>query len=367
MWVSFYFSNQKSSVLSSRAIGTVHKPQFENPRPAESSSYGWSPGANPPVPPDFFPSSLLPRQRVLSGQNDVEMAIPDLDPPCPSILPSPVTVDQNLISAPRPGQGILGSSPSPTLAALSTSLQPLPGKPVVPGLVSQINSCETNPLTLKVSSASISDFNWASRCKGASKFPNTAVEVSVSGEGNPRVKVPNAFFERRARLHSDYIVGIFYGNAPSYGKVWAVLNYLWGKDQKVKIHTLSKNAFLFHIPSAPLRNEILQHELWRVGDSPFFVTEWKASFSLDPPSLQKAPLWATLNQVSFDLLTDEGLSFLSRPLGKIVDAKPFSTVSSAEIKVIINLKDPLPKTIEVEREDREIVVIFVSYPWLPPL
>ncbi|KAL0674110.1 hypothetical protein Bca4012_002091 [Brassica carinata] len=63
------------------------------------------------------------------------------------------------------------------------------------------------------------------------------------------------------------------------------------------------------------------------------------SFSIDPPSLQRAPIWATLDKVPFDLLTDEGLEIISKPLGKIVDAKSFSSVSSVD----------------------------VTYPWLPPL
>ncbi|WZY93260.1 hypothetical protein YC2023_065589 [Brassica napus] len=180
-------------------------------------------------------------------------------------------------------------------------------------------------------------------------------------------RVPNAVFERGANLHSDYIVGIFYGNAPSYGKIWGVLNFLWGKDRRVTIHKLTANAYLFHIPSTSLRQKVLQHELWRVGDSPFFVTEWKASFALDPPSLQKAPVWVKLANVPFDLLTDEGLAIISEPLGVIVDAKPFTSVSEAEIKVVVDLLQPLMKTVEVEREDGGIQVITVTYPWLPPL
>nr|VDD32653.1 unnamed protein product [Brassica oleracea] len=193
-------------------------------------------------------------------------------------------------------------------------------------------------------------FSWAERSKKAGKFPKSSLPV-------PRIKVPNVVFERGANLHSDYIVGIFNGNAPSYGKIWGVLNFLWGKDRRVTIHNLTANAYLFHIPSPSLRQKVLQHELWRVGDSPFFVTEWKASFALDPPSLQKAPVWVKLANVPFDLLTDEGFAIISAPLGVIVDAKPFTSVSEAEIKLVVDLLQPLMKTVEVE----------LTYPWLPPL
>lgn len=121
----------------------------------------------------------------------------------------------------------------------------------------------------------------------------------------------NTVFERGAKLHSDYIVGLFYGNAPSYRKIWGVLNFLWGKDRRVPVQNLTANAFLFHIPSAALRRRILQHELWRVGDSPFFVTEWKSDFCLNPPSLESAPLWVTISNIPFDLVTDEGMGYLA--------------------------------------------------------
>lgn len=88
---------------------------------------------------------------------------------------------------------------------------------------------------------------------------------------------------------------------------------------------------------------------------------------MDPPSLQKSPVWVKLANVLFDLLTDEGLAIISKPLGVIVDAKPFTSVSEAKIKVVVDLLQPLLKTVEVEREDGGIQVISVTYPWLPPL
>ncbi|WZZ59721.1 hypothetical protein YC2023_059828 [Brassica napus] len=155
--------------------------------------------------------------------------------------------------------------------------------------------------------------------------------------------------------------------APSYGKIWGVLNYLWGKDRRVTIHNLSNNVYIFYIPSVALRQCILQHELWRVGDSPFFVAEWKAAFSIDHPSLNLAPIWVTLSKVPFDLLTDEGLEIISKPLGRIVDAKPFSSVSSVDGKVVVDFTVRMPETSEIERENGLVDVLEVSYSWLPSL
>lgn len=86
-----------------------------------------------------------------------------------------------------------------------------------------------------------------------------------------------------------------------------------------------------------------------------------------PPSLEKAPIRAKIGNIPFDLVTEEGLSYIARPLGQMVDAKPFSSINSADIKVIVDLTKPLPKELEIERDDGLLCIISFSYPWLPPL
>ncbi|KAJ0256894.1 hypothetical protein HA466_0078550 [Hirschfeldia incana] len=312
----------------------------------------------PPVPPDLLfllaPESVDP---LASSQQVVKDTI---------MAEASTTSDKIDNSLPRDGA-------SPNLAAPPSGLS-VPATATVKSLTAPIDGNQAGASSspsgdgkAKGSSSQGTEFNWLSRAKTARQFPKSDIPVTQSGEGVPRVKIPNSVFERGAKAHSDYIVGIFYGNAPSYGKIWGVLNYLWGRDRRVTIHNLSKNAFLFHIPSVALRQRILQHELWRVGDSPFFVTEWKASYSIDPPSLQRAPIWATLNKVPFDLLTDEGLEIIAKPLGKIVDAKPFSSVSSVDVKVVVDLTVKLPDLVEIERENGSVDVLEVTYAWLPPL
>lgn len=308
----------------------------------------------PPLPPDLLflhpPASAgigVSSSSIIKDSVMTEVSTTSVE----TVSPSPVPVVHP------------SDTTSPVVAPVTNSTPPV----AVSGDILGSSSSPIEEATPKVPSSQDADFNWLSRAKATRKFPNSSIPVTRSEEGVPRVKVPNAVFERGAKAHSDYIVGIFYGNAPSYGKIWGVLNYLWGRDRRVTIHNLSKNAYLFYIPSVSLRQKILQHELWRVGDSPFFVTEWKASFSIDPPSLQRAPIWATLNKVPFDLLTDEGLEIITRPLGRIVDAKPFSSVSSVDVKVVVDLTVKLPATVEIERENGAVDLLEVTYPWLPPL
>ncbi|KAG7578318.1 hypothetical protein ISN45_Aa03g025130 [Arabidopsis thaliana x Arabidopsis arenosa] len=320
----------------------------------------------PPIPPDpappipilpvsALPSSDSPLQVHFSSPIDVVMS--DLSS---SSSPPPANLNNHNILSEK---GVLGAAPSSFQARDKSSLLPsVPLESSSPSVVSP-TSRVSNP------AIGVSDpgFNWAKNLSSSGKIPVSSAPVLISAEGRPRVQVPNAVFERGAKLHGDYIVGIFYGKAPSYGKIWGVLNFLWGKDKRVTIHNLSNNAFLFYIPSPSLRKRVLQHELWRVGDSPFFVMPWKSEFSFNPPSLENAPVWASIKDIPFDLITPEGLSIICRTLGRAVDYKPFNSINSAEVKVVVDLTKPLPSVLEIEREDGHILLLKVTFPWLPPL
>ncbi|CAE6075108.1 unnamed protein product [Arabidopsis arenosa] len=299
----------------------------------------------PPIPPDPnlpLPSSISPAQ--FSFPLDVVMS----DLPFSS-LPSPANLTNHTIPSEK---GVLGAAPSS-----------IRDSSPVPISVSTGNSY--NPASMP--SVSDSGFNWTKNLTSSGKLPISSAPVSISAAGRPRVMVPNVVFERGAKLHEDFIVGIFYGKPPSYGKIWGVLNFLWGKDKRVTVHNLTKNAFLFYISSPTLRQRVLQHELWHVGSSPFFVTAWKSEFSYNPPSLERAPVWTSIKDIPFDLITPEGLSIICRPLGRAVDHKPFTSINSAEVKVIVDLTKPLPPVLELEREDGQVLLLQVTYPWLPPL
>lgn len=84
------------------------------------------------------------------------------------------------------------------------------------------------------------------------------------------------------------------------------------------------------------------------------------------PSLDTAPVWATVKDIPFDLIT-KGLSLICKPFGRVVDSKPFKSITSAEVKVVVDLTKPLPSEVELECDNGRILVISVSFTWLPPL
>ncbi|KAG7552268.1 hypothetical protein ISN45_Aa06g028710 [Arabidopsis thaliana x Arabidopsis arenosa] len=106
-------------------------------------------------------------------------------------------------------------------------------------------------------------------------------------------------------------------------------------------------------------------EGWRMADT------WRTSGdtwrSIPNPCHIAPPVWASINDIPFDLITPEGLSIICRPLGRAVDHKPLTSIISAQVNVIVDLTKPLPNVLELEREDGQVLLLKVNYPWLPPL
>lgn len=60
--------------------------------------------------------------------------------------------------------------------------------------------------------------------------------TTFSPDGVPRVLVPDAVFNRGAKAHKDFILGVFTGKAPSYSHIQSVLTSVWGRGRKMEIH-----------------------------------------------------------------------------------------------------------------------------------
>lgn len=185
------------------------------------------------------------------------MSVRQEPPPAPPVPPDLLFLGSN--SADLGSGGSLPSdvamevSPSPVIPVSSSkarphlgSASPLVGVPSEAGSVpigNKVDSGSTVPTSSSTPASGTgvevpfpgqdsgslpsSEFSWAVKARAASKFPKSNIHVVVSDNGTPRVKVPNAVFERGAQAHTDFIVGIFYGKAPSYGKIWGVRPEGW--------------------------------------------------------------------------------------------------------------------------------------------
>ncbi|KAG5396308.1 hypothetical protein IGI04_018122 [Brassica rapa subsp. trilocularis] len=213
---------------------------------------------------------------------------------------------------------------------------------------------------------------WAQKAKASTdRSLQRLAPTTTLANGTPRVAVPDEVFQRGADLHKEFLVGTFLGKMPDLGPIQSVLNYMWGKGTKLKIHLQPfKRSFLVRVPNDFIRSKALEKRLWYVGTAMFHVSQWSSSSTCTIPEITSIPLWAHLTGVPFDLRTKEGLSLAAGLVGEPIETddytKNLTDLNIAHVKVEADLTKPLPSYGELLRQNGDIIPIDINYPWVPP-
>ncbi|KAG2307195.1 hypothetical protein Bca52824_026943 [Brassica carinata] len=158
---------------------------------------------------------------------------------------------------------------------------------------------------------------------------------------------------------------------PSYQAIQSVLNFMWGKGQKLDIRTNKQDrTIMVRIPNEYIRRKVLEKRIWYIGTAMFQVTPWSSSGSVSVVDMGSIPLWAHLTGLPLDLRTLEGLSFAAGLIGEPKETDEFTKniadIDMAHVKIEADLTKPLPSLIELRRTTGEIIPVHVDYPWIPP-
>lgn len=101
----------------------------------------------------------------------------------------------------------------------------------------------------------------------------------------------------------------------------------------------------------------------------FVMVPRSTSPSYVPSKLVSISLWTHVAGIPFDLMTQEGLCFVVDAMGlpKQMDdyTKNLTSHSRAHIGIEADLTKPLPNSLELEREDGNVITCGVTYPWIP--
>lgn len=127
---------------------------------------------------------------------------------------------------------------------------------------------------------------------------------------------------------------------------------------------------IVRIPNDHIREKVLKKRVWYVDTAMFHVARWSEGEVANPTSLESIQIWAHLKGVPFDLMTNEGLSWIADAIGipREMDdwTKNLSSLSVAHVKVEADATKPFPTTLELVRQSGAIIRVEVDYPWLPP-
>ncbi|KAG2321539.1 hypothetical protein Bca52824_014752 [Brassica carinata] len=194
---------------------------------------------------------------------------------------------------------------------------------------------------------------------------------TFSTEEIPRIVIPGEVFERGAQQHKDFVVGRFFGRVPAFKTIQSVLNYLWGKGNKLDIHMIqSTRSVIVRIPNDYIREKILKKRIWYVDTAMFHIAQWSDGEVADTSSLEAVSIWKHLIGVPFDVMTIEGLGWIAdapcNPKEMHDWTENLSSLSVAYVKVEADATKPFPSELELVRQSGAVFRVQVEYPWLPP-
>ncbi|WZZ09355.1 hypothetical protein YC2023_095276 [Brassica napus] len=104
---------------------------------------------------------------------------------------------------------------------------------------------------------------------------------------------------------------------PSLQAIQSVLNFMWGKGQKLDIKlNKEERSVTVRIPNEYIRSKALEKRIWYVGSSMFHVLPLTSKHEASTPDMESIPLWAHLIGLPLNLRSLEGLSFAAGLIGE---------------------------------------------------
>ncbi|KAL1193633.1 hypothetical protein V5N11_017528 [Cardamine amara subsp. amara] len=164
----------------------------------------------------------------------------------------------------------------------------------VVGSVTKTPLLRSTKLSSKVDVDSVSpdlpvSSSWCDTVKGGSSAITKCGSPFKLETGEHCVVIPNKVIEESKPLWKDFVVGQFYRDPPSFGKIKALVNLLWSKWQRdITVTKLdSENSYLFKIPNISARQRVVREGIWSIDGSTMFVAPWIPGVKPSKPALKK--------------------------------------------------------------------------------
>lgn len=213
--------------------------------------------------------------------------------------------------------------------------------------------------------------NWVRAVQGNQKgLKKYEVNISMK-DGVGSINVPEGIIKDSSPLWEDFIMGKFLDKAPHVAKVHAIVNKIWSmgdKSQMVDVFVINSNTMKFRVTNSDARARIIRRCMWNLAGIPVVMSKWTPFIEEDQPEEKSIPLWVHLKNVPTSMVSWEGLSFITSPIGLPVRLHPETAqcVNIKTLKIFVNadLTKELPKKMFFNLLGKEVLVEY-SYPWVP--
>ncbi|KAJ4823351.1 hypothetical protein Tsubulata_022001 [Turnera subulata] len=189
-----------------------------------------------------------------------------------------------------------------------------------------------------------------------------------TGDSN-LLSIPLEMIEIGRKKYSCCLIGQFVGTTPNLGLIHAMANRLWGRDGPISVSRYKEELFLFQFPDDAAYSRAFTRGPWHIGGVPLIFRPWTSSSKKLDFSNATFPVWIKLKNVPMELLTKEGLSYLSSVLGTPLhtdqDCSKIFKSDCVNVCVQVDFSKPLLNELKLDLHGKT-VIIEVIYSWKLP-
>ncbi|KAJ4843815.1 hypothetical protein Tsubulata_014017 [Turnera subulata] len=160
-----------------------------------------------------------------------------------------------------------------------------------------------------------SDQTWASIVQPNPTLPLQFVQP-IFTEDSKVIQIPPHLLAIGRKKYSMCLIGQFIGTSPKLGLIQAMAIKLWGRHGPVSVIPYSAGLYLLQFADESSLVRALHGGPWHIGGIPLLLCKWEVGIKPVDFNTSLIPVWVQMNNVPFELLTTEGLSYLASAIGK---------------------------------------------------
>ncbi|KAJ4822549.1 hypothetical protein Tsubulata_042661 [Turnera subulata] len=141
------------------------------------------------------------------------------------------------------------------------------------------------------------------------------------------------------------------------------MSSLWSVKRGLQISELEKNFYMFRFKDERDKNRVLMGEPWHFDRHVVVLQAIEGNEQPSNIDLFQTPFWVQIHDLSFDYCDPEVARMIGKKLGFLMDVyeeEDWEMLSFLRIRVMLDLREPLLKHLDVSVEDGEMFTVLFN-------